>query len=115
MKTGLRAVRLGFCTYTLPFMFVYNPALILQGSVIDIIIAVVTSLVGVALIAWGIGGHFLRKENLPQQLLLLTAGILFITMQIQMVIIGLILGMIVTIWQLRTVFKERALPIKPPL
>ena len=114
MRTGIRAVRLGFCTYTLPFMFVYNPALILQGSAGEIILAVITSLVGVALISWGIGGYFLRRENPLQQLLLLAAGILFVTLQTQTVIIGLILGAIVTAWQLRTVLRERAVLKQPP-
>ncbi|MFC1907624.1 TRAP transporter permease [Chloroflexota bacterium] len=114
MKTGLRAARLGFCTYTLPFMIVYNPALILQGSLGDIILAVVISLIGVALISWGIGGYFLTRENLPQQLLLLAAGFLFITMQTQTVIIGIILGTIVTTWQIRTLLQERAALNQPP-
>jgi len=113
MKTGLRAVRLGFCTFTLPFMLVYNPALILQGSAGEIILAVITSLVGVAFISWGIGGYFLRRENLWQQLLLLAAGIMFITLQTQTVIIGLILGAIVTAWQVRTLRRERASPELP--
>jgi len=108
MKTGLRAVRLGFCTYTLPFMFVYNPALILQGSPGEIALALVASLVGIAFLAWGIGGYFLRRENLPQQLLLLAAGIAFITMEPKMVSVGLVLGAIVTGWQVRTLLRERA-------
>jgi len=114
MRTGLIAARLGFCTYALPFMFVYNPALILQGSPGDIILAVVISLIGVALISWGIGGYFLTRENLPQQLLLLAAGILFITMQTQTVIIGLILGTIVTTWQIRTLLQRRDALKQPP-
>jgi TRAP-type uncharacterized transport system fused permease subunit len=114
MKTGLTALRLGFCTYTLPFMFVYNPALLLQGSPGEIIVAVITSLVGVALISWGIGGYFLRRENLLQQLLLLAAGIMFITLQIQTIIVGLILGALVTAWQVRTVLHERAILKQPP-
>ncbi|MBU2608087.1 MAG: TRAP transporter fused permease subunit [Chloroflexi bacterium] len=114
MRTGLIAARLGFCTYALPFMFVYNPALILQGSPGDIILAVVISLIGVALISWGIGGYFLTRENLPQQLLLLAAGILFITMQTPTVIIGLILGTIVTTWQIRTLLQRRDALKQPP-
>ena len=108
MKTGLRAVRLGFCTYILPFMFVYKPALLLQGSVGEIILAVITSLVGVALISWGIGGYFLRRENLPQQLLFMAAGIMFATMEPKMVIVALVLGAIVIGWQVGTLLRERA-------
>ncbi|MFC2122360.1 TRAP transporter permease [Bacteroidota bacterium] len=115
MKTGLRAARLGFCTYALPFMFVYNPALILQGSPGEIILAVIISLIGVALISWGIGGYFLTRENLPQQLLLLIAGIMFITMQTPMIIAGMTLGTIVTVWQIRTLLQNRTALNQPPI
>ncbi|MFC1907345.1 TRAP transporter permease [Chloroflexota bacterium] len=108
MKTGLRAIRLGFCTYTLPFMFVYNPALLLQGSAVEIALAAVTSLVGIALLAWGIGGYLLRKENLLQQIMLLAAGLFFITMNPNLVIGGLILGGIVVVWQFRAMRQENA-------
>jgi len=43
----------------------------------------------------------------------LAAGIMFITLQTQTVIIGLILGAIVTAWQVRTLRRERASPELP--
>ncbi len=96
-------------------MFVYNPAVILQGSPGEIILAVIISLIGVALISWGIGGYFLTRENLPQQLLLLTAGIMFITMETQTIIVGLILGTVVAAWQIKTVLQRRAALKQPPI
>jgi TRAP transporter 4TM/12TM fusion protein len=108
MKTALRAVGLGFCVYTLPFMFVYNPALLLQGSPIEIVLAAVTALVGVSLFSLGIGGHFLRSTNWPQRLLFLAGGAMFMTLNLQMVLIGLALGIIAIGWQIRAVRRERA-------
>jgi TRAP transporter 4TM/12TM fusion protein len=108
MKTAWRAVRLSFCTYILPFMFVYNPALLLDGSAGEIALVVLASAVGVSLIAWGLGGYLLRRENLLQQLLLLAAGAMFVVLELPIVIAGLILGAAVMGWQVRTLLRERA-------
>jgi len=113
MRTGFKAMRLGFCTYTLPFMFVYNPALLLQGSAGEIAVAAVTSLVGTALLAWGIAGYFIRQENRLQQVLLFAAGLSFITLDVKFVVLGLALGAIAIGWQMRGVLGERAGPKMP--
>ena len=54
IKTGFRAMRLGLTLFILPFIFVYNPALIMEGSVVDIL-----GSIGLALIAiWAITSAF---------------------------------------------------------
>ena len=108
MRTGLRAVRLGFCVYTLPFMFVYNPALLLQDSLVTIILTAIGAAVGVCFLSWGIGGYFLRSTNWLQRLLFLAGGLAFITLDLKIVIVGLALGAIVIVWQVKTVRRERA-------
>ncbi|MBW2341112.1 MAG: TRAP transporter fused permease subunit [Deltaproteobacteria bacterium] len=63
MKTGFYAMRLGMITYFIPFFFVMNPALVLQGgSPAEIFYMVITALLGVILISgslegymWGVG------------------------------------------------------------
>jgi TRAP-type uncharacterized transport system fused permease subunit len=89
-------------------MFVYNPALLLQGTVGDIILSIAVSLLGIALLSWGLAGFFLRKENIWQRLLFLAGGISFVTMDMKLVAAGLVLGILAAGWQARTVFRERA-------
>lgn len=113
LKVGVIATRLGVCTFTLPFMFVYRPALLLQGSTGEIIFAVIAALVGVLFLSWGLAGYALRSTNVSQRLLFLAAGIAFITLELKMVVVGVILGALALGWQIRTLRLERA-AIKVP-
>lgn len=54
--TGLTAMRLGAINFVLPFMFVLNPALILEGSISEILPACVTAVIAVWLMAAGFEG-----------------------------------------------------------
>ena len=57
MRTGLEAMRLGSIIYFLPFFFVLNPALVLNGPIEQILIEVPTALLGVTLVASGLQGY----------------------------------------------------------
>ena len=57
MRTGFEAMRLGSIVYFLPFFFVLNPALVLNGDAATIIIEVGTAIAGIVMIAAGLQGH----------------------------------------------------------
>lgn len=59
MRAGWEAMRLGAIIYFIPFFFVLNPALLLQGEWAGIAQNVGTALVGVALISAGLQGYLL--------------------------------------------------------
>ncbi|MEO7854601.1 MAG: TRAP transporter large permease subunit [Rubrivivax sp.] len=59
MAVGLQSVRLGSVMYIVPFFFVLNPALILRGSTLDIVIVVSTAVLGIVLIASALEGYLL--------------------------------------------------------
>lgn len=59
MRAGWEAMRLGAIIYFIPFFFVLNPALLLQGEFAGIAQNVGTALVGVALISAGLQGYLL--------------------------------------------------------
>ena len=59
MLTGLRAMGLGASTYFIPFFFVLEPALILQGSWQITLIQVIEVLIGITVIAGAIQGYLL--------------------------------------------------------
>ncbi|WP_297211492.1 TRAP transporter permease [uncultured Flavonifractor sp.] len=46
-KTGFFAFKLSLSGFILPFMFVYNPVLLMQGSPLDIIQSLITALLGI--------------------------------------------------------------------
>jgi len=57
MKTGWESMRVGSIIYFLPFFFVLNPALVLQGPWLEAIYLTVTAGIGVVFICGGIQGY----------------------------------------------------------
>ena len=57
LKTGFKAMQLGSVIYFIPFFFVLEPALIMQGSVSDIVITTAVVALGITLIAGGLQAY----------------------------------------------------------
>jgi TRAP transporter 4TM/12TM fusion protein len=76
MRVALEATRLGIVMYIVPFFFVYNPALIMQGSWGEIVVVVGTALIGVALISAALQGYLIGAGTLGNDFLGWVAKIL---------------------------------------
>jgi len=59
IMVGLESMRMGSVMYFIPFMFVLDPALILRGSVVQIVVSTATAALGVVLVAAGLQGYLL--------------------------------------------------------
>ena len=59
-KTGYKAFRLAFCSFLMPYLFVYNPVLLMEGGVLEVLWSLVTALIGAYLLASGFEGFFFR-------------------------------------------------------
>ena len=64
MRAGFEAMRLGAIIYFVPFFFVFNPALLLQGSIIENIQAITTALIGVAVVSSALQGYLIGFGDL---------------------------------------------------
>src|SRR6266540_7411972 len=109
-KTGWEAVRIAAPTYIVPFMFVYEPALLMIGPWPVIIWRFLLSIAGIVLFAGGIFGYFLAPASAWQRALLAAAGFLLIEPSLATDIIGLGLGAAVIVSQ---IVGLRALRIPP--
>jgi TRAP-type uncharacterized transport system fused permease subunit len=76
MITGFMAVRFGWLAFVVPFLFVFSPTLLMQGSAVDVTLAALTAALGVWLGSIGLAGYFLRAVSWPMRLAFLAAGIL---------------------------------------
>jgi TRAP transporter 4TM/12TM fusion protein len=74
MQTGFIAVRLALVKYVIPFLFVYNPNLLLIGSFSDICIALVTAVAGVIILGIAAEGFLLERLNFLERLTLAAGG-----------------------------------------
>ncbi len=85
MATGLQAMRLGSVIYFIPFLFVLNPALIMQGEPLQIVLVFIQALVGIVLFASAMQGYLIGVGRLGIGVvsetmtrgLVLVAGLLF--------------------------------------
>ena len=88
-ETGWEAVRLGIAAFLIPFAFVYNTGLLLEGSLDKILIGVVTAVAGSVLLAGGIRGYMFGMLNVVQRLVLFGGGLLLIAPGVTLPLAGL--------------------------
>lgn len=78
IATGVLASRWGAIAYIAPFFFVYQPALILTGGIVEVLQAIVTSVVGVIAFAAMLQGYILTKAGVVQRIMLGVGGLCLI-------------------------------------
>ena len=98
--TGLAAVRIAATSFIVPFMFVYEPALLMIGDWPAIIWASMTAGTGVLLFAAGLHGYFITHSGHWQSVLLAVAGLLLIDPNVVTDAIGVVLAAVVIAAQL---------------
>jgi TRAP-type uncharacterized transport system fused permease subunit len=109
MKTAFRSMRLGFVIYFIPFFFVYNPALVMKGSLPEVLHAFFSCALGIFLIAAGIEGYLLGVGRPPVwgRPLLIIAGLLLGFPEGGTDILGFILGMVTIVLLLVRKTRQR--------
>jgi len=77
-KTGFTAMRLAVVLYFIPWFFVFNPSLIMQGPVLEIVYLFALCLVGIWILASGLEGYLIKvgRLSLWERLLFIIGGFL---------------------------------------
>jgi TRAP transporter 4TM/12TM fusion protein len=78
MATGIEAFKLGIAGFLVPFVFVYQPALLLQGSWLAVAKAFILTALGVNFLAAALIGFVWGPMTWVQRLLLVGAAILLV-------------------------------------
>ncbi|MBW1912248.1 MAG: TRAP transporter fused permease subunit [Deltaproteobacteria bacterium] len=78
LKTAVQAVKLGFVSLLVPFFFVYDPALVGHGTILQILKAMSTAAFGIILLSAGFEGYmfFLKRISIPVRAIFMGAGFL---------------------------------------
>jgi TRAP transporter 4TM/12TM fusion protein len=92
MSTGLEAFRLGLVGFLVPFAFVFQPALLLQGTLFEIILATAMTTLGVACLAAFLIGHIWSPLSWLQRGLFFVAAFILVFPAIGMEILGILLA-----------------------
>jgi TRAP-type uncharacterized transport system fused permease subunit len=64
-QTGWTAMRIGWCAYFLPFMFVYTPALVMNDGPLLVVLHVLLSLLGIFMGTLGVVGYCFGRVPWP--------------------------------------------------
>jgi TRAP transporter 4TM/12TM fusion protein len=73
-RSGLASVKIGAAGFIVPFMFVYEPALLMIGDWPLIVSATITATAGALLLAAGLHGYFIREAAAWERVLLVAAA-----------------------------------------
>jgi TRAP transporter 4TM/12TM fusion protein len=91
MKTGWNACKLGFITFIVPYIFVYNTAILGMGSIPFVVWSFITAVLGTVAVAMGLEGYLLTYIAKWRRPFYLIAGILCLIPETITDTIGLLL------------------------
>lgn len=74
--TRWSAMKLAWTAYIVPFLFIFAPSLLLEGSALQIAWALATATVGIFMTTFGIVGYFLEPLGRTQRIILVAGGVL---------------------------------------
>jgi TRAP transporter 4TM/12TM fusion protein len=98
-KAGWEAVRIGAAGFIVPFMFVYEPALLMIGDWQTIVLSFITASIGTILLAASLQGYLIRSATMWQRAILFVAALCLIKPGLITDLIGLMLLAVVFVSQ----------------
>lgn len=107
LKTGFEATKLSIGAFIIPYMFIFNPQiLMINTTFIEVIPILITSLIGMFGVSAGLEGYVFRKCNFIERILFIVAGLLSIYPEFYTDIIGIGLIAALIILQILTRKKK---------
>lgn len=97
MKTGLKGFTFAMVGFMVPFVFVYNPAILLQGTAAEIVIAVIQLALGTFFLAIVVSGFFKSNLNKFERAALFAASLCLIAPEMISSVIGAVLGIVILV------------------
>ncbi|WP_018917977.1 TRAP transporter permease [Vreelandella zhanjiangensis] len=98
-RTALTATKISLGGFLIPFMFIYHPPLLGNGTPLEIAMAVGSGVLGIIALAASTIGYFLRPCSWLERGLLLGAALMLISGQAITDVVGVVLIVILFAWQ----------------
>src|SRR5699024_12506623 len=91
---------LAIAAFIIPYIFVYSPILVMENvTVIPLILAVVTSILGMIAVSSAMIGFYIRNSRYYERLILFVAGVCLIIPELTISLVGL--ALLAVIWFLQ--------------
>jgi TRAP transporter 4TM/12TM fusion protein len=114
-ESGWTAMRVGAAGYIVPFMFVFEPSLLMIGAWHEILQSSVTATIGTICLAAGLFGYLLREARMWERAALIGAAVLLIKPGLVTDLIGAGLLVTVVLVQLATRRSELEAAVQRPV
>lgn len=75
LRTSIAGMRLGISAFIVPFFFIYGPAMLLDGSVLEIIMVLITSIIGIFALAAVVENWFVMPMKWWARIILLGSSL----------------------------------------
>lgn len=103
MRAGVNAVKLAIAAFIIPYLFVYNPELVLQGATVGgLAVAIPTAILGMVGISAGMMGYFMKRSMWLERILLIGLGLLLLIPNIWCSLGGLLGLVAIAVYQYYT-------------
>lgn len=106
-KTGFASFRMGIVAYIIPFIFLLNPAILLEGDTVEVILAAATAILGVFCLTGAIEGYMFRYWSIVSRVLLGAASLMMMIPGTVTDLIGIALVAIAFVLD-KLIFKPRS-------
>lgn len=112
IKVGFESMRLALVAYIIPFVFVYNPVLLFEGSPLNIFVSFATAALGCVALTWAIEGVIEGKIPWWLRLLALLAAACLVWPEHLSDVVGLIIfAVIYYFYRYKVKKQQKVLPI----
>jgi TRAP-type uncharacterized transport system fused permease subunit len=92
IETAKIALKLSFAAFLLPFLFVYDPRLILIGSPLMILVTLTRAAVSLSFLSAGFMGYFRYHLTATGRIVMIGAGVLMLAPGVWSNLVGVLLG-----------------------
>jgi TRAP-type uncharacterized transport system fused permease subunit len=99
IKTGFESTKVAVAAFLIPYVFVYDKALLMQGSFLEIFISTVSAFIAAYFLICGVRGHFInnKKVGVISRIVFIIYALLLFFLQRRFKVILLSLLMIIII------------------
>ncbi|TYP50898.1 TRAP transporter permease [Thermosediminibacter litoriperuensis] len=90
LKTGFNAAKLAIAAFLVPYIFVYNPSLLLINvhGFEQIFLIIATSLIGIIAVSSAVSGYLITNQSVIERLIFFSGGILLVTPGLRTDLVG---------------------------
>ena len=78
MRAGVSATRIAIAGFLIPYAFILEPALLLEGTATELFLALSTVILGMIGVSSGLAGYLIARGTAVDRILLVTGGVMLI-------------------------------------